>query len=159
MEVAVAEDLARERHAGQRDRFGRPLIEHVERVAERVPPRVQALAWLHDVLERTETRVDELRSRGLLSSEETALQLLTRAPGEAFELYLLRIVHAPGLAGEFARVVKVADLEDHVEDHHQGRFVLGAPPYRWGLRHLLGRPAPAWTANDHWFAAPAPAQV
>ena len=53
-------------------------------------------------------------------------------------------------------MVKIADLEDHIDDQRRGRFVLGAPPYRWGLRHLSGRPVPVWTADDHWFAAPAP---
>jgi len=159
MDVDVARDLARERHAGQRDRLGRPLIEHVERVAARVPPRVQPLAWVHDLLERTTTDVAELRACGLLSTEETALALLTRRPEEPFELYLLQIAHAPGVAGEFARVVKIADLEDHVEDHHQGHFVLGAPPYRWGLHHLRGRPVPSWSADDRWFAAPARASA
>jgi hypothetical protein len=154
MDLVAARDLARERHAGQRDRLGRPLIEHVERVVARVPPRVQPLAWVHDLLERTVTDVAELRVRGLLGTEETALALLTRRPEEAFELYLLQIAHAPGLAGEFARVVKIADLEDHIEDQRQGHFVLGAPPYRWGLRHLRGRPVPPWTADEHWFATP-----
>jgi hypothetical protein len=155
MDVEVARELARERHAGQRDRLGRPIFEHVERVVARVPPRVEALAWMHDLLERTTTTVGELRSRGLRATDEAALTLLTRSPEVTFELYLLQIAHAPGLAGEFARVVKIADLEDHVEDQRQGHFVLGAPPYRWGLHHLRGRPVPSWTADDHWFAAPA----
>jgi hypothetical protein len=159
MDVEVARELARERHAGQRDRLGRPIFEHLERVAARVPPRVQPLAWVHDLLERTTTDIDELRSYGLRATEESGLVLLTRRPEVTFELYLLQIAHAPGLAGEFARVVKIADLEDHVEDQHHGHFVLGAPPYRWGLHHLRGRPAPSWTADDRWFEAPARASA
>ena len=53
-------------------------------------------------------------------------------------------------------MVKIADLEDHVDDQHHGHFVLGAP-YRWGLHHLRGRPVPTWTADERWFAAPAAA--
>ena len=154
MDIEVARELARERHAGQRDRLGRPIFEHLERVVARVPPRVEALAWVHDLLERTTTDVDELRARGLRATEEAALTLLTRKPEMTFELYLLQIAHARGLAGEFARVVKIADLEDHVDDQSHGHFVLGAPPYRWGLHHLRGRPVPSWTTDDHWFAAP-----
>ena len=140
MDIEVARELAYERHAGQRDRLGRPIFEHLERVVARVPPRVEALAWVHDLLERTTTDVDELRACGLRATEEAALTLLTRKPEMTFELYLLQIAHARGLAGEFARVVKIADLEDHVDDQSHGHFVLGAPPYRWGLHHLRGRP-------------------
>ena len=157
MQVDVARDFARDRHAGQHDRLGHALIEHVERVAARVPPRVRALAWVHDLLERTPTGIEELRARGLLGTEEAALRLLTRAPDQPYELYVLEIAHAPGLAGEFARVVKIADLGGPHRRPGQGRFTPGMPPYRWALRHLLGRPVPVWAAEDHWFGSPAPA--
>ena len=53
--VKRAKDLAHLAHAGQVDKAGRPYIEHVARVAAAVAhyaePEVQAVAWLHDVLE------------------------------------------------------------------------------------------------------------
>ena len=55
-------------HTGRRDRFGEPLIEHVERVAATVPDDARATAYLHDVLEHSDTTVDELEGEGLTRS-------------------------------------------------------------------------------------------
>lgn len=109
------------------------MIEHVERVAAAVSQDARAVAYLHDVLEHSGTRVDELRVNGLTPVEHAALELLTRAPSESFELYTLRIAHASGEEGEIARSVKLADLEDHL-DHEQ--IPQNAPPYDWARRHI-----------------------
>lgn len=51
--VERAKELAHRAHAGQVDKAGRPYIEHVARVAAAVSDdrQVEAVAWLHDVLE------------------------------------------------------------------------------------------------------------
>jgi len=143
MDHLVARDIACRRHEGQRDRVGDPLIDHVSRVAAAVPAGARATAWLHDVLERTPAGPAELEASGLDAVEREALELLTRAADEPFETYVLRIVHAPGAAGELARTVKAADLRDHIQRESAGRVAADAPPYRWALRHLVAVGAPA----------------
>jgi hypothetical protein len=146
VDEANALGIARSAHAGQRTRSGRPLIDHVERVAAAVPADARATALLHDVLERTPVPVERLRHDGLDGRELAALALLTRAPGESYEVYVLRLARAPGAAGRLARTVKLADLDDHLREPHTA----GAPPYRWARRRVLracrqqdGMPTPA----------------
>ena len=111
MDELVAREIACRHHAGQHDRAGELLIEHVARVAAAVPPATRPVAWLHDLLERTAVRPAELEADGLSAVERAALELLTRSPDEPFASYVLRIVHAPGPAGELARTIKAADLQ------------------------------------------------
>ncbi|MEN3285098.1 MAG: hypothetical protein V7607_6238 [Solirubrobacteraceae bacterium] len=132
MDVAVARSIAHYSHVQRRDRRGELVVEHVARVAEAVPADVRALAWLHDVLESSPTRVSELREQGLTDVELAALQLLTRVRDESYELYVLRVAFARGEAGRLARIVKLADLDDHIAH----AWVPGRPPYEWARRHV-----------------------
>ena len=143
MDQVAARHIAQERHAGQRDRAGEPLIEHITRVAAAVPPEAQTVAWLHDLLERTVVDPDEIAALGLRPVERAALELLTRGTGESYELHVLRIAHAPGPAGDLARTVKVADLRDHIRREQEGHVAPDAPPYRWALRHVVVHAVPA----------------
>jgi hypothetical protein len=120
MDAAVARNVAHYSHVQQRDRHGEPIVEHVARVVAAVPEEAQTLAWLHDVLEHSPTTTAALR------------ELLTRQAGESYELYILRIAYAPGAAGRLARVVKLADLDDHVARPWDP----GDPPYAWARRHI-----------------------
>lgn len=129
----IARNIAQYSHAGQSNRFGESLIEHVERVAAAVPAEARAVAFLHDVLEHSKTGVADLLAAGLEPTELEALQLMTRAPDESYEAHTLRIAHAPGRAGELARIVKLADLADHL-DHVA--MPSSAPPYDWARRHV-----------------------
>ena len=134
MDAAVARNLAQYGHLDVRDRFDEPVIEHVERVAAAVPESARAIAYLHDILESTAITLDELCAEGLTPLEHEALELLTRGPGESYELHALRIAWAPGEAGAIARTVKLADLDDHL-DHVT--LPDGAPPYGWARRHIV----------------------
>jgi hypothetical protein len=131
MEVDAAREIAITVHAGHRDRFGDRLVEHLARVASAVPPHAQPIAWLHDVLERDRRGSEELQR--LSACEREALALLTRADGECYELYTLRIAHALGEGASLARVVKLADLDDHIA---RGHAPPDAPPYGWARRHI-----------------------
>jgi hypothetical protein len=133
VDPAVARNIAQFSHLDQRDRFDEPLIEHVERVAAVVPEEARAVAYLHDVVEHTPTTYDELIDRGLTPTEFGALELLTRHPSDSFELYALRIAHASGMPGRLARMVKIADLDDHLA---HDTIPVGAPPYAWARRHV-----------------------
>jgi GTP diphosphokinase / guanosine-3',5'-bis(diphosphate) 3'-diphosphatase len=58
LERAIA--LAAERHAGQTDKVGEPYILHVLRVMLQMPDEESRIAAvLHDIVEDTETTVDE----------------------------------------------------------------------------------------------------
>ena len=47
-------------HHGQRDRGGARLIDHVRRVAARVPRHARVAAWLHETLEHSSISEEEL---------------------------------------------------------------------------------------------------
>jgi hypothetical protein len=132
MDAAVARNVAHYSDVQQRDRHGEPIVEHVARVVAAVPEEAQTLAWLHDVLEHSATTTAALRGHGLTRVELAALELLTRQAGESYELFILRIAYAPGAAGRLARVVKLADLDDHVARPWDP----GDPPYAWARRHI-----------------------
>ena len=132
MDASVARSIAHYSHLERRNRHGEPIVEHVARVVAAVPPEAQALAWLHDVLEQSGTTTADLSGQGLTDVELVALELLTRGPGESYELHVLRIAYAPGPAGRLARTVKLADLDDHISRE----WVPGAPPYAWARRHV-----------------------
>lgn len=134
MEDAVARGIAHFSHVGQRTRHGMPVIEHVERVASTVPVEARSVAFLHDVLEQTETGVAELRERGLTQLELDALELLTRGPAEPYDSHVLRIACAEGPAASIARTVKLADLDDHLTAHRRGS---SSPPYAWARHHIV----------------------
>jgi hypothetical protein len=148
MDELVAREIARRHHDGQRDRAGEPLLDHITRVAASVPAGARPVAWLHDLLERTAVRPAELEADGLSALERAALELLTRSPDEPFASYVLRIVYAPGPAGDLARTIKAADLQDHIERERAGQVADGAPPYQWALRHLVACGAPMPPVNE-----------
>ena len=133
MDPAIARNIAHYSHAGQRTPRGMPVIEHVERVAAAVPEDARALAYLHDVLDSTETGGDELLAHGLTAAESAALSLLAHVNGESFELHTLRVAHARGPEGRLARSVMLADVEDHLREEG---YEIGDPPYAWARQHV-----------------------
>jgi len=114
MTAAAACALAMTAHAGQLTAHGEPLIQHLERVAARVPSDAAAIAWLHDIGERDAASVHELRAQGISMVELAALELLTRTEREDYGLYIRRIARARDAAGTLARTVKLAELSDHL---------------------------------------------
>ena len=135
MEPAIAHTIASQNHAGQRNRFGDLVIDHVERVAAAVPPDAVAVALLHDLLELCPTARRQLHGKGLTRTELEALKLLTHATGEPYEAYVRRIADAPGPAGRLARIVKLADLGDNLA---HTSIPSDAPPYASARVQLLG---------------------
>jgi hypothetical protein len=133
MDALVARAIAHYSHVDRRDRHGHLVIEHVARVAAAVPAGARSSAWLHDVLEQSDTSIADLRAHDLSPLELEALHLLTRDPETSYELYVLQIAFAPGAAGALARVIKLADLDDHLADAH---LAASGPPYAWARRHI-----------------------
>lgn len=108
LEDALA--LALEAHRGQRDKAGDPYILHPLRLMLRFddePARLVAL--LHDVVEDSDTSLDDLRMAGYPGVVLAALDCLTHRAGEAYADYIQRIKPNP-----LARRVKLADLEDNM---------------------------------------------
>ena len=133
--VEKAEKLARWRHKGQKDRYGNPYFEHLERVAKRVREMEYdfiddtsdielyiAAAYLHDAVEDTDAEIDDLHSFG--PEVSTGVHLLTRPKGVKYADYIDQIVSPPKyedicpqthVGVKIARVVKLADILDHLQ--------------------------------------------
>ena len=133
MQEEIARNIAFAGHAGEHDSAGRPLLEHLARVAAAVPPDARAVAWLHHLAHDGPPPAEELRARGLAASELEAIELLTRGAGESYELYVLRIAYAWGEAGALARTVKLADLDDRLAGDAERT---STPPYGCARRRI-----------------------
>lgn len=112
--VQHAESIARSAHDGQVDKSGNPYIGHLSRVAARVSTpagrEAEVVAWLHDVVEDTETTLEELRRNGIPERIVTAIEAITKRSGESRGDYLQR-VKSNALAVE----VKAADVADNTD--------------------------------------------
>lgn len=133
VDLSGARDLAFRAYAGQTDRSGGRMADHVARVAAAVPAEARAVAWLHEMLEHTDATAESLRRAGLSRDEVAAVQLLTRDQREPYDAHALGLAFAPGAAGHLARIVKLADLDDHLAHVAPG---VDAPPYAWARRHI-----------------------
>jgi hypothetical protein len=112
-----ASRLAREIHGDQQDRYGDSLLEHVARVAARVPDDARPVALVHDVCERSPLcPVDVAFRAGLSDDERAALVLLTRLDDEDVLAHTRRVIAAPaGRPRDIAIAVKRADVGDHAD--------------------------------------------
>lgn len=117
--VARAEALARVAHRGQHDKAGLPYWQHPSRVAARVAPdpKAQAVAWLHDVVEDSETTLEDLAAEGFPPEVVAAVGLLTRWPGQSAADY-----YAAVLTDALALRVKLADLADNADPARLARL-------------------------------------
>ena len=127
--IESAKSTAAEYHKGMTDRYGNPYTDHLERVADRVREMEYdfvdetseielyiAAAYLHDVLEDTSHDQEEIFME-FGSDVVAAVRRLTRHEGMTYAEYIEEIMpqgSIPTLAGKIARVVKLADLLDHV---------------------------------------------
>jgi hypothetical protein len=135
MDALTARSIAHAAHFGQRDDQGTLRTEHVERVAASVAPEARPVAFLHEVLEDTDTTYETLQTNGLTDVEASALALLSHAQLEPYATHVLRIAHADGPAGRLARAVEIADLEEHLRCASRVGSP-GDPPYAWARRHI-----------------------
>jgi (p)ppGpp synthase/HD superfamily hydrolase len=126
-----AAKIAEEVHATQRDKTGRPYIEHCRRVVDAVETIDQkAVAYLHDVIEKGEgwTRA-KLEEAGFGPKIAAAVDAMSRRDGEEYFAFVRRAASNP-----LALPVKRADLQDNV---WQSRQVGQSPAkYEDGLRIL-----------------------
>ncbi|THA78327.1 HD domain-containing protein [Streptomyces sp. A0642] len=140
------EALAREAHAAQRDKAGRPYSEHLAAVADGVRARggsdeQVAAAWLHDAVEDDALSERWLAGAALPQQVKDMVLALTKRDGEDLAAYSRRILATPG-----ALLVKEADLAHNADP---ARLAALDPATRTRLaekyalvRALLGLAAP-----------------
>ncbi len=109
--VDKALQLALDCHRGQIDKYDNPYILHVLGVAERCRTTEEKIvAYLHDVVEDSETTLDDLLRHGFSERIVQAVDCLTRREEETYDEFVERILPNP-----LARAVKLADLEDNMD--------------------------------------------
>ena len=109
IEQAIA--FAATKHMGQVDKANAPYILHPLRVMMNVSTIQQKIvAVLHDVLEDTNTTVDELYELGCDNDIVEAILALTKLKGESRTEAAKRTLQNP-----IARVVKIADITDNMD--------------------------------------------
>ena len=124
--VKDAKELAKKLHKGMTDKYGNPYFYHLERVANRVRDMEYnmvdetseinlyiAVAYLHDVIEDTDHLIGDLID-DFGETVAEAVKLLTRDKEETYADYIVGIKNSVFLEGKIARVVKLADLFDHL---------------------------------------------
>jgi (p)ppGpp synthase/HD superfamily hydrolase len=103
--------LARQVHQGQRDKAGKPYIEHVLRVVASLDAADDKIVGaLHDVLEDSAYTAESLRRMGYPDRIVHAVECLTKRDGEDYEHYIGRVKQ-----DAIARRVKIADLKDNMD--------------------------------------------
>lgn len=107
--------LARIAHHGQVDKIGRPVYDHLVRVASRVvSSNERTVAFLHDIVEDTEVTIKDLHTLGFSMLTINAVSILTRHTDESYlhNGYIPRIIES---RNPWALMVKIADIEDHLD--------------------------------------------
>lgn len=107
----LAEDFASLRHAGQVYGDGSPYIEHLARVAGFFDgyTTLGAIAWLHDVVEDTDTSLETVR-RMFGLTVTNAVDAISRRE-ETYSAYLDRVED-----NSQAKQVKLVDLADNLSN-------------------------------------------
>ncbi|MFH8463618.1 HD domain-containing protein [Streptomyces sp. NPDC017991] len=129
--LTEVEALARNAHAAQTDKAGRPYAEHLRAVAEGVRDRGGdedqiAAAWLHDSVEDDALSEDWLRGAALSARTKAIVLAVTKRPGESPQAYAARILATPG-----ALLVKESDLAHNT---NPARLASLDPPTRTRLK-------------------------
>jgi len=107
LERAIA--IAASAHAGQVDKGGAPYILHPLKVMLRMSSLEERIvAVLHDVVEDCGISLDDLRKEGFSEAVLSAIESVTKVPGESYEDFVERAAQNP-----IGRVVKLADLEEN----------------------------------------------
>jgi len=107
LERAIA--IAATAHAGQVDKGGAPYILHPLKVMLRMSTLEERIvAVLHDVVEDCGISLVDLRKEGFSEDVLSAIESVTKVPGESYEDFVDRAAQNP-----IGRVVKLTDLEEN----------------------------------------------
>lgn len=113
--LTEVEAIARNAHAGQRDKAGRPYAEHLAAVADGVRARGGsddqiAAAWLHDAVEDDALSAEWLAAAALPQQVKDMVLAVTKRDGEGVAAYTRRILATPG-----ALLIKESDLAHNAD--------------------------------------------
>jgi len=107
LERAIA--IAATAHTGQVDKGGAPYILHPLKVMLRMTTLEERIvAVLHDVVEDCGVSLNDLREEGFSEEVLSAIESVTKVPGESYEDFVDRAAQNP-----IGRAVKLADLEEN----------------------------------------------
>ena len=108
LERAIA--IASQAHADQVDKAGQPYLLHPLRIMLAVQGAQERIAAvIHDVVEDTTVRLDDLRGEGFSSEVLEAVDALTKRAGET-----RLIAAARAKVNRIARTVNIADVTDNM---------------------------------------------
>jgi (p)ppGpp synthase/HD superfamily hydrolase len=115
LSLTEVEALARQAHATQVDKAGRPYAEHLAAVAGGVAARggseeQVAAAWLHDAVEDEVLSREWLEGAALSQHTKDMVLAVTKRSGENVEEYAARILATPG-----ALLIKEADIAHNAD--------------------------------------------
>jgi (p)ppGpp synthase/HD superfamily hydrolase len=117
-DLYIAVDIARRAHMYQTEKFsGQPYFNHLNRVSHLVAGnwRQEAIAWLHDILEDTDTSVNDLKEAGISDDIIASVTRLTHVHGvtsnQTYHQNIRTIIES---GDEDAIAVKTADILDHL---------------------------------------------
>ena len=104
-------EIAAEAHAGQLDKAGEPYILHPIRVMLRMSREEERIvSVLHDLVEDTRWRIEDLAAEGFSQTIVEAVDALTKRPGES------RMEAARRAAcNTIAKAVKLADNAENMD--------------------------------------------
>ena len=100
-----------EAHKDQVDKCGIPYVYHPFHIAEQMTDEITTcVALLHDIIEDTNTTMDNLRKAGFPDEVLEALELLTHKDNEPYYDYVNRLKDNP-----VSKAVKLADLSHNMD--------------------------------------------
>ncbi len=103
--------IARQAHAQQLDKAGKPYIDHPLRVMDKMQSwQEKIVAVLHDAVEDSDLTLADLHSAGFPQEVVEAIAAITRNVGEDYETYLQRV-----MGNAIALKVKIADMTDNMD--------------------------------------------
>ncbi len=133
-------------YGASRNRSGGLFLAHAINVAQALgraaTSGAMSAAVLHDMLEDTEWTIDDLARSGVDPLECEVIDVLTRRSSETYMDYVRRVCDAPGVAGDTARLVMVADLTVSADradsDALRERYEQSLPIVRSALASAVG---------------------
>lgn len=109
--VKKAINIMYKKHENQIDKGGIPYVFHPWHIAEQMPDEEKTIvALLHDVIEDTDTTLEELKSSGFSDEIVKALELLAHNNNEDYFTYIKKLS-----SNEIARCVKLEDLKHNLD--------------------------------------------
>lgn len=110
-QLSFAIAIAAVGHQNQFDRGGRPYFLHCQAVADKCEADTQKIvAYLHDVIEDTIFKENDLRVAGIDSDLVDAVVLLTKVKNQSEDEYYAKLKLNP-----LAKYVKIRDLEHNMD--------------------------------------------